>query len=72
MITAKKIYHFLLSVFMICFLLAAIGFLLAYIGNKSLGWIIGFTSAIIGTLMIVIFWVVKIFGKHLKFIKFDM
>lgn len=71
MISSASIYKFLVGLFMICFLFGAIGFVLAYFGDTALGWKIGFLSAIGGNLIIVAFWVIKFFGRHFKFIKFN-
>ncbi len=42
-----------------------IGFFLAYSGYNTLGWKIGFTSALIGNIVGVLFLLLKFFGKHI-------
>ena len=71
MIVASKIYNLLICIFVLCFLLAASGFILAYWGNGYIGWLLGVIGVVIGNLTIIAFLIVRFFGKHFKFIKFD-
>lgn len=71
MIATSKIYNFLISIFMLCFLLAVGGFLLAYRGHGYMGWLLGVIGIVAGNFAIVTFLVVRVFGKHFKFIKVD-
>jgi hypothetical protein len=70
MISVSKVYNFLICIFMLCFLLAASGFLLAYRGNRYMGWYLGVIGIVIGNLTIGAFLIVRFFGTHFKFLNF--
>jgi uncharacterized oligopeptide transporter (OPT) family protein len=71
MIAISKVYNYLSGIFLFGLLLAVSGFLLAYLGHGYFGWLLGVCGSVLCMLGLLTFWIIRIFGKRIKFINFD-